>query len=231
MTHLEVENLASDYLEGFLDPASRAAVETHLADCITCRELITDVRHMLEHCRSTEQKQPAPWLVSKILLATTGAREATFVERLVAWFRPLFQPRVAYSLAMAVFAFSVIVNAAGLSLRELRFEDLNPRTWYYRADRSGHLMYARAEKFYYDLRVVYEMESRFRELRGQLQDQKEEAPKALPPSGGSSQETPSGRNQLVASGRPWFVATPAEEGTVAGSHQPLPTGAGRSLIP
>ena len=31
MTHLEIENLASDYLEGLLDPSLRTAVEAHLS--------------------------------------------------------------------------------------------------------------------------------------------------------------------------------------------------------
>ena len=42
-------------------------------------------------------------------------------------------------------------------------------------------MYAHAEKFYYDLRVVYEIESRFRQLRGQPQTQEEETPKPAAP--------------------------------------------------
>jgi hypothetical protein len=231
MTHLEVENLASDYLEGLLDPASRAAVETHLVDCFACRELLSDVLHMLGYCRSAEQVQPAPWLVSRILLATTGARRPTLLEQFAAWFRPALQPRVAYSLAMAVFAFSVIVNSAGFNLRELRVDDLNPRTWYSRANRSGHLMYARAEKFYYDLRVVYLIESRIQELRSQPQDREEEAPKPAAPPGGSSQDTPSSRTQLASNGRPGFVASPGEADTVAGIYHTRPAEAGRSPIP
>jgi predicted anti-sigma-YlaC factor YlaD len=74
MTHLEIENLASDYLEGLLDPASRAAVEAHLTGCASCRELVGDVRRVLELCRSEQEVEPAPWLVSKILLATVGER-------------------------------------------------------------------------------------------------------------------------------------------------------------
>ena len=198
MTHLEIENLASDYLEGLLDPASRATVEAHLTECAACRGLVGDIRRVLELCRSAEEVDPAPWLVSKILLATVGERKPTLLEQLTALFRPLVQPRVAYPIAMTVFASSIIINAAGLNLRNLRFEDLNPRTWYYRADRAGHLMYARAEKFYYDLRVVYEIESRFRQLRGQPQDQEEQAPKPAVPGGGSTQGTPPGQTQLAS---------------------------------
>jgi len=197
MTHLELENLASDYLEGLLDSPLQAAVEAHLAECSACRELVGDIRHVLELCRAAEDAQPNPWLVSKIMRATVGERKPTWHEQIAEFFRPVFQARVAYPIAMTVFTFSIIVNAAGLNLRTLRMEDLNPRTWLARADRQGHLMYARAEKFYYDLRVVYEIESRFRQLTGQPQGQEEESPKPTAPGGGSSQGSPS--DQTMAS--------------------------------
>ena len=229
MTHLEIENLASDYLEGLLEPAVRAAVEGHLTGCPACREVIGDVRRAMELCRAAEDVEPKPWLISKILLATIGERKPTWRERIGAYIRPALQPRVAYPIAMTVFTFSIIVNAAGLNLRSLRFEDLNPRTWVDRANRQGHLMYAHAEKFYYDLRVVYEIESRFRQLRGQPQVQEETSPKPAAPGGGSSQDSPS--NQTMASSRPvWIEAAASSEETAiqgdAGS-----TGAGRSLMP
>ena len=231
MTHLEIENLASDYLEGFLDPSLRAAVEAHLTGCAACRELMGDVRHALELCRAAEDVEPKPWLVSKILLATIGERKPTWRERIAAYFRPVLQPRVAYPIAMTVFTFSIIVNAAGLNLRSLRFEDLNPRTWVDRANRQGHLMYARAEKFYYDLRVVYEIESRFRQLRGQPQDQEEETPKPAAPAGGSSQGAPSDQT-MASDGGAWVVvAAKSEQSLPAVGNQTGFTRAGRSLIP
>jgi hypothetical protein len=91
---------------------------------------------------------------------------------------------------MAVFSFSIIVNAAGVNLRHMTVEDLNPRTWFFRANRAGHLYYARAEKFYYDLRVVYEIESRLRQLRSHPEEEPQEAPKQEPPAGGSTNSTP-----------------------------------------
>ncbi|MFZ0962724.1 MAG: zf-HC2 domain-containing protein [Terriglobia bacterium] len=212
MTHLEIENLASDYLEGLLDSSLKAAVEAHLTGCAACRELMGDVRRALELCRAAEDVEPQPWLVSKIVLATIGERQPPWWQQIAAYFRPLLQPRVAYPIAMTVFTFSIIVNAAGLNLRSLRFEDLNPRTWVGRANRQGHLMYARAEKFYYDLRVVYEIESRFQKLRGQPKVQEEEAPKPAAPGGGSSQGTPPD-NTMASRGGTWVVAAAQSEET------------------
>ncbi len=196
MTHLELENRASEYLEGQLDAVRRAEVDQHLAACPACRERLEEIRQVIELCHSVEPVEPAPWLVSKILLSTIGERKPTLKEKFAAFLRPGLQQRVAYALAMAVFSFSIIVNAAGINLRNLTISDLNPRTWVKQANRTGHLLYARAEKFYYDLRVVYEIESRVRQLRGQSNQpaqagqpatpEEREAPKQEAPPGGST---------------------------------------------
>jgi hypothetical protein len=226
MTHLELENLASDYLEGLLEPVRRAAVEAHLDECAGCRELLDGVRQAMELCHSAEELEPAPWLVSKILRATVGERKPTFGQQLAAFFRPSAQPRVAYVVAMAIFSFSIIINAAGINLRNLRIEDLNPRTWAYRANRAGHLLYARAEKFYYDLRVVYEIESRYRQLRSQPQPSEPQTPKPEAPSGGSTDGKTLTRPQL-ASNRALFLAVSAPIETIS-SGNTRTAGAGRS---
>ena len=188
MTHLEIENLASDYVEGQLDAELRAQVEDHLAACEACRDLFAEVRGALELCRQEGSVVPPPWLVAKIRLATLGERKATLGERLALWARPLLNPRFVYALAMAVFSFSIIINAAGLNLRRLNLAELNPRTWLYNASRAGHLMYARAEKFYYDLRFVYEIQSRFRELEAQPPSQPSKP--GAKPAGASSAQPP-----------------------------------------
>jgi hypothetical protein len=231
MTHLEIENLASDYLEGLLEPSQQATVEAHLTQCVACREMLEDLSKVLEMCRAAEDVEPKPWLVSKIMLATIGERKPGWRERITAYLRPVLQPRVAYPIAMTVFTFSIIVNAAGLNLRSLRFEDLNPRTWVGRANRQGHLMAARAEKFYYDLRVVYEIESRFRQLGGQPQGQEEEAPKPAAPEGGSSQGMPSDQTTASNGGSSVMVATESGQALPSVGNRTGNAGAGRSVIP
>jgi hypothetical protein len=198
MTHLELENLASEYLEGQLDAVRRVQVEEHLRECGPCRGLVSDLQHVMELCHSAEDLEPTPWLIAKIMRATVGERKPTFREQLAAFLRPATEPRLAYAVAMAVFSFSIIVNAAGLNLRKLTLADLNPRTWVYQANRTGHLLYARAEKFYYDLRVVYEIESRFRQLRSEPSQQEPETPKPEAPAGGSTDRNLPGAAQLAS---------------------------------
>jgi Putative zinc-finger len=186
MTHLELEHLASDYLEGQLDAALRASADQHLADCEDCRAMIADVRHAMELCRTAEAPLAPPWLIPKILRATIGERKPTLAERMSGWLRVTREPRLVYSVAMVVFSFSILINAAGLNLRDLTLADLNPKTWVYQAARQGHLLAARAEKFYYDLRVVYEIESRFRQLQSQPGSQPNAAPQPATKPAGSS---------------------------------------------
>ena len=185
MTHLELENLASDYLEGLLDGARHAQVEEHLADCATCRELLADVQSVIQACQSAEEVAPPPWLVTRIRLATLGEPRTGIAEQVNALLRGIRQPRVAYAVAMTVFSLSLIVNIAGFNLRGLNLEDLNPTTWVYRANRAGHLLYARAERFYDDLRIVYEIESRFRNAKPQPANEEKQTSKP-----GDSQESP-----------------------------------------
>jgi len=189
MTHLELENITSDYLEGLLEPALKAQVEAHLSACPSCHEMVGAVRRAMQLCHDAPELEPSPRLVRNIMLATVCQREPGWVERLVAFLRPALQMRVAYGIAMAVFSFSIIINAAGINLRHMTVQDLNPRTWVFRANRAGHLYYARAEKFYYDLRVVYEIESRLRQLRSHS-EQEQETPKQEPPPGGSTNTAP-----------------------------------------
>lgn len=200
MTHLELENLVSDYLDGRLAADRRGAVEEHLAACVACQELVTGVRQAVELCRSAEDLEPVPWLVSRILIATTGERKPTLREQVATFLRPVLQPRSVYMFAVAVFSLSFMINAAGINLRNLTMHDLNPRNWVYQAKRNGYLLYGRAEKYCYDLRVVYEIESRLRQLRAQP-DETQPAPKPAAP-GGSTHERAPVNPQLASAGEP-----------------------------
>lgn len=203
MTHLELENLISEYLEEQLTVVRRAEVETHLAACAECRALVADVRHAFELCHTAESLEPPPWLVPKILRATLGERKPSLKEQLQAWFRPMLQTRVAYGVAMGVFSLSMIINVAGINLRHVRPADLNPANWVYQADRNGHLLIGRVEKYCYDLKVVYEFQSRLQRLRTQPTG----TPRPQAPAGGSTYGVPADEGPLAST---WLPDTPTE---------------------
>jgi hypothetical protein len=223
MTHLELETLITDYLDGQLTARQHADVADHLAGCAYCRATFEDVRRVMDLCHSAGELAPPPQLVQRILLATVGEPKLSLQNRIAGWLRPVFQVRFAYGVAMAVFSFSIMVNAAGINLRHLKLEDLNPRSWIHQANRSGHLLYARAEKFYYDLRVVYEVESRLKQLRQQTEEdkQQQEAPRHDTPGGGSTHGN-SITNQELASVRNFVMAAPCLMGSVSSTRSSIP---------
>jgi len=200
MTHLDLENLATEYLEGQLEATRKAEVEAHLAACVPCRELIADVRQVLELCHRAESLEAPAWIIPHILEATVGARKPTWKEELAALLRLALQPKFAYTVAMAVFSFSILVNTAGINLRSLKLKDLSPRTLAYRATRTGYLLCGRAEKFYYDLRVVYEIESRLRQMQRQPSGPERESPKPESAPGGTTDNQPPGNPRMASKG-------------------------------
>lgn len=164
MTHAEFASLLTDYVDGTLVSAEGAACEQHAAACESCRTMLADARLAVEVCRAAEDVTPAPWLLPRILRATAGARQPSLAMRVAAWSRPPYGLRVAYSAAMALFSLSFVLYVAKVNVRAVKLSDLNPKTWIYRADRHGHILAGRAQRFYEDLRFVYEVQSLLREL-------------------------------------------------------------------
>lgn len=167
MTHLEIARLMTDYVDGLLDVARTAEMASHLETCAECRGMLDDVRFGMAACSQAEFLEPAPWLLHRILRATSGERKVGFVERITATLRPVFRPQVAYSLSMVIFSLSFILYAAKVPVRSMTLRDLNPATWFNRANSRGHILAARAEKYYYDIRFVYQVQSILQDLRQQ----------------------------------------------------------------
>ncbi|HEX5484326.1 MAG TPA: zf-HC2 domain-containing protein [Terriglobia bacterium] len=202
MTHWEVSNLLTDYVEGTLDQGPKGLMDEHLASCGDCRAMAEDVRFALRTLHAAEDAEPAPWLESRILLATTGSRRRRTAGWAPSWLRAAFRPQVAYGISMAVFSLSFLFYAANVNLQGLKLRELNPVTWVYRADSRGHLLVARAEKFYYDLRFVYEVQSLLRQMRQQPEGTPGSRQKPQAPDGGASGAQSPGAPQMALERRP-----------------------------
>ena len=177
----DVESRLSDYLEGVLAADEQEATRAHLAACANCRTLVEDLRAALALIRKAEEEELPPGLVTRILAQTTGRAERPgWRERARLWLRPVAEPRFALSFAMALFSVSLVINALGISLREVRPADLNPANIVRRVDRAAHLSYARSVKFVNDLRVVYEIQSRVLIAQPQAEEQQSPAPQEKP---------------------------------------------------
>ena len=78
----------------------------------------------------------------------------------------LLQPRLAMTAAMAFFSIALTLNLTGVRLSELRVSDLKPSS----LKRSMYEANAHVVRYYTNLRVVYELESRVHDLQRSSDD-------------------------------------------------------------
>jgi hypothetical protein len=123
-----------------------------------------------------------PRLVYTVLDQTLGPRETvTGWKAFLNFIRGLASPKFAYGAASVVATFAILLGASGFSWRKPKLADLSPTNVYLNADRAIHLGKARTVKYFSDLRVVYEIQSRLRQDQNELQSAPEETrPKSTP---------------------------------------------------
>jgi hypothetical protein len=243
----QFETLLSEALDGSLSEPVLAGFKAHAAACADCGPMLAAARAGMNWLKSLPEVEPPRNLVRNILIATSGAeavvpaRKAAstspWQQRLRGWAQPLApvfsvlaQPRLALSLAMAFFSLTVLLNVAGLHLSGLRASDLRPSAIEGNLTRAYNEATARAVKYYENIRLVYEIESRVREFQNAAREEDRQQRKQEPekrqdrkyrdnnrsydPSGspGRKQEHYSRRNEpQVQAGnsldRPWNALT------------------------
>jgi tetratricopeptide (TPR) repeat protein len=92
----------SEYLDEELEPAERSACEAHLASCLECQRLLSDLRRVVARARSLSDAPPAADLWSGV--------EAQIGPRKVVRFQRTF--RLNFSLTFPQIAVAVLVLAA-----------------------------------------------------------------------------------------------------------------------
>jgi anti-sigma-K factor RskA len=166
----QIEARLSDYLEGLLQGPERAEFETHTRSCKECAPLLESVRGLITQMQSIEPLDVPPQLVRAILDQTLGPREKVSGWKAIQNFiRGLATPRFAYGAASVMATFIILANASGLSWKKPKLADIRPATVVRNIDRQAHQKYAQAEKYFSNLRVVYEIQSRLRQDDNQLQ--------------------------------------------------------------
>jgi predicted anti-sigma-YlaC factor YlaD len=173
MTCEKFEVRYCDYLDGVLDEAGRKSVESHLNSCASCAALAKDIQGSLAFLETVPDVDAPPELVTRILFRTPQTRPgakaggAWPMGWLTGWMGPILQPKLAMGMAMTILSFSLIGRMAGLPQRQLTSEDLNPvRVWTAVEVKVGRT-WDRAVKYYENLRLVYEIQSRLREWSDQ----------------------------------------------------------------
>jgi len=179
MTCAEFEILLCDYVDGTLHAGERTALESHLSGCPACKQLSEDVAGVTAFFERVPQAEPPAELLTRILHhAPMGPGAVT--ERLPSdprpsWAKRLFgglfqswlQPRYVMGMAMTILSFSMLARFAHIEPRQLRPSDLDPVKVWQGIDDHSHRVYDRAMKYYDNLRLVIEIQSRLREWTDQ----------------------------------------------------------------
>ncbi len=164
----EFEALLADALDGALSGHVRARFEAHRNACGACTSLFGETQAGLNWLQALPEVEPPADLVNRIMLATTGARQS-WMERLRPVLQPkvqplwaaVAQPRFAMSFAMAFFSITMMLSITGFKLSSLKRVDLRPsaiaRTY---NETTGRIMH-----YYENIRFVYELETRVRDLK------------------------------------------------------------------
>ena len=112
-----IEGLLGDHQDGVLAVAERRAVEDHLAECPSCAARKDEMDLALDFLRKAPAVEIPEGLVSNILdetvrleppaggLVIAGTGPMGWLRPLL---RPLFEPRLAMSMAMALVSFSIL---------------------------------------------------------------------------------------------------------------------------
>jgi hypothetical protein len=179
--------------EGTLAEPLQAGFQAHVPGCPHCGPLFTEAQAGWRLLRALEEVDPPRHLVHNILLATSGVEKAQPQHQAPGWASRLWeplapvwatvrQPRFAMSFGMAFFSVTLVLNLVGVKLTDLRLSDLTPHALRYNAGRALDETTARATKYYENLRLVYEFQTRLRDLKNAAQ------PEAEPPAPAPKQE-------------------------------------------
>jgi hypothetical protein len=171
----EFDALLSEALDESLTGQKLENFQAHARVCSVCGPLFAEAQEGKRWLNSLVEIEAPANLVHNILVATTGQETArakaharpsiSWKETLTSWIAPLFgvvrQPRFVMSFGMAFFSLSAALSVAGVKLSDLRQVDLRPTA----VKRSYYETSGRVVKYYENIRLVDEIESRVRELK------------------------------------------------------------------
>lgn len=207
------ETLLADALDGLLQPEDEATFTSHMAICPACTALFEEARRGREWLEFLSSEPDVPeGLLDKILAATGPGQVAGYglvteggnvVVMPPAWQRPGFigrvrrfaEPRLLMTAAMAFFSIALTLNLTGVRFNDLRLSNLRPSAVRSFMERRLTMASTPIIRYYDHLRLVYEVESRMRELRrttqGESTGDQQQPNNGQPANPGESKKAPS----------------------------------------
>lgn len=174
----DVEILLEEYTGGTLPHQERVAVDSHLAVCAGCAEMVRDTAVAMAFLENVPPVDVPAELITRILHRTQTEPEAS-MRRPVSrpgWFarlfQPILQPRFAMGMAMTILSFSMIGKFAGVSGKTITADDMHPARVWSAFDSKVHRIYDRAVKYYENMRLVYEIQTRLNEWSAQEEEER-----------------------------------------------------------
>src|ERR1700722_15237915 len=138
---------------GLLTKILEGTTGTAAAESLAATAHVSEARHGAP--RLVPAQAAPSWALSSLLRKTMSAFR-------VDGSRMTFQPRLAMTAAMAFFSIALTLNLTGVRLNNLHAADFTPSgLWHNASDMS-----ASATRSFQNMRVVYQVESRVSELRG-----------------------------------------------------------------
>jgi hypothetical protein len=201
----EVEALLAEVLDGTLQGEQLIGFEAHQQSCASCRGMVEEARAGMHWLKGLDEAEPPVHLVHNILAQTIGAlpsEHAVVAPRGEGWFEklkarlapvfaPVATPRFAMSFGMAFFSITMLLGIAGFHMSDLRHLDLSSKgimKTYYDSE-------ARIIRYYENMRLVYEIESRVRDLKRAATPENNSDNKQQPqPQQQQKQEAPATKN-------------------------------------
>jgi predicted anti-sigma-YlaC factor YlaD len=235
------ETLLAGALDGLLKPEDDTAFNAHRSVCPACAALYDEAckgREWLEFL-SPEPEVPAG-LLARILAHTGPGHEAGYGLAtaggsvlparpvfIPAWQRPgmvarvqrFAEPRLLMTAAMAFFSIAMTLSLAGVRLSSLRLADLRPSSFAGAArsflERRLTMASTPIIRYYDNSRLVYEVQTRMRELRrstqgegeGQSKDLRQKPQDAAPGEPNQASRPTNGHSQANPSQQPVHPAT------------------------
>ena len=171
----DFEALLSDALDATLHGVTLAAFEAHQQSCPACAAMYQEAAAGMHWLKGLEDVEPPKHLVHNILAQTIGsvpessAQAAPIGEswmeklkaRITPVFAPVMTPRFAMSFGMAFFSVTMLANVAGFHVADLKHMDISAKG----LQKTYYSTEARVVRYYENIRLVYEIESRVRDLR------------------------------------------------------------------
>lgn len=170
----EFEIVLGDYVDGAVSIDQRRQVEAHADGCESCRELLRDVFQAVNFVESIDKPVPPAELITRLVyhapkgrVRPEGERHGWFAGVFARWLQPMLQPRMVMSMAMTILSFAMLGKCTGVHLQEITAADLNPVVLWNNLEDKSLRTWDRTVKYYENLRLVYEMETRLKEMREQ----------------------------------------------------------------